>query len=436
MGDAIERRMAWLLERIGDRGAGLTAEGIDEHLLPRDGRDLEGLRSGFATWADRIGQPTTVLDRVVRDDRTAASIVLQGERERRWELSCRLEASEPSRVASYGLERSLPEGVEIRDATPADGAALADLYRSIPMVAGDLQVTIDIGDDYFVSTRLMPESRTLVATDQGRPIGLYTGTRFPSMLNGRECTVILGCHTRIGAGKAGGGVWSRMNRQLIDAFSDGYDAAMAFVLTGNAAASRLTTAGAWPAGPVRTVIPCDAFGHDAAGGRAPVGRPATRDDAEEIAEVLNETHAGRELFLPYTASTLAARVERAPELYGWHHVWVADGAVVGIGEHFHRRVTTSPTGARRSVRAIVFDYGYRADDAGEEAFLRLLGARSRAVAADGATDLSIFTSEPAPAYPVLSRLAESLEQYDLLVPPVAPDADAERRGVYVDQAVF
>jgi hypothetical protein len=430
-------RMDWVLERIADRGAGLTDEQLDEHLMPREGRELEGMRAAFATWADRVGAPMTVVERNLPQGADAAtgSVVLQGERDRRWELSCRLDAAEPRRIAWYNLERSLPEGVEIRVAEPGDAAALAELYRSVPMVAGDLHVSIDIGDDYFLSTRLMPESHTLIATDHGRPIGLYTGTRFPSMLNGRACKVILGCHTRIDAGKAGGGVWSRMNRQLIDHFENDYDAAMAFVLTGNTAASRLTTSGAWPAGPVRAVIPCRAFAADDP--RPSSARPATPDDAARIADVLNETHTGRELFLPYTAASITERVERAPDLYGWGDVWIAaDDAVVGIGTHFHHRVTTSPTDERHSTRAIVYDYGFRGGERGEAEFLALLGARARAVAAEGATHLSVFTCEPAPAYPLLADVAETLELYDLLVPPVPPDADADRRGVYVDPAVF
>jgi hypothetical protein len=440
----IQRRVDWLLARMRDRGAGLTSAEMDEHLAPRaSGPDLEGLRSGFATWGDRVGEPMTVASLEVDDQ--VATVALIGERERRWELVCRIEEAASSRIAEYRLERALPEGVEIRDAEPADASALAELYRSVPMVAGDLHVTIDLGDDYFVSTRLMPERRTLIATDHGRAVGLYTGTRFPAMLNGRDCTVILGCHTRIDAGKAGGGVWSRMNRVLVDHFSDGdgFDAAMAFVLTGNAAASRLTTAGAWPAGPVRAVIPCDAFvgGGDGGGDQAlrSSARRATLADAAEIVEILNEAHAGRELFRPHTTASLTARLERAPDLYGWSHLWVDQaGAVIGVGGHRNVRVTTSPEGGEsRSVRAIVYDYGYRlGDESSVSAFLALLAAAARAAAADGATHLSIFTSEPAPQYGLLTELAESLEHYDLLVPPVPPDADAERRGVYVDQTVF
>ena len=438
MGNVMERRLAWVVARIADRGVDLTEEELDEHLMPREGRELEFMKSAFGTWADRVGHPMTVVARHVPAGAEAGStgvFVLEGDRQRRWELSCRLDETEPHRISWYNLERSLPDGVEIRVATAADSGALADLYRSVPMVAGDLQVTIDIGDDYFVATRLMPESRTLIATDHGRPIGLYTGTRFAAMLNGRACKVILGCHTRIDAAKAGGGVWSRMNRQLIDHFANDFDAAMAFVLTGNAAASRLTTAGAWPAGPVRAVIPCASLAEK--DGTDLEVRRATPADAARIAEILNATHEGRELFLPYTAESLTTRLERASDLYGWDGVWIAGDAVVGIGEHVHRRVTTSPRGEERSTRAIVYDYGFRVgDDGGEAAFLTLLASRSRALAARGVSHLSVFTSEPAPAYPLLAGLAESLEQYDLLVPPVPPDDAADRRGVYVDPAVF
>ena len=299
------------------------------------------------------------------------------------------------------------------------------------MVAGDLAVTIDVGDDYFVMTRLMPECRTLIATDHGQPVGLYTGTRFPTTLNSREVKVILGCHTRISAGKAGGGLWSRMNRLLVDHFAeDGFDVALVHVLTGNSAASRLSTVGAWPSGPMRAVVPCVARRD------APTAwRRATADDADEVVAILNETHTGHALFLPYTAATLRARLERAPSVYGWEDVWIGDGAILGVGRHLHRRATTSPAdGPVTSVRAVAYDYGFL--PCHESALLDLISARGDALANAGATHLGIFTCEPAAAFPVLAGLAASLESYDLLVPNADPDDHAPTRGVYVDATVF
>jgi hypothetical protein len=280
-------------------------------------------------------------------------------------------------------------------------------------------------------TRLMPESRTLIATDHGQPVGLYTGTRFPSTLNSREVTVILGCHTRIGAGKAGGGLWSRMNRLLVDHFAeDGFDVALVYVLTGNAAASRLTTVGAWPSGPVRAVVPCVAHRSAPA-----VARRATTDDADEVSSILNAMHTGHDLFLPYTEATLRARLERAPDVYDWDDIWIGDGAVLGVGRHLHRRVTKSATdGPVESVRAIAYDYGFLAGH--ESDFIDLISARGDALAAAGATHLGVFTCEPAAAFSVLTELAESLERYDLLVPNAVPDDAASARGVYVDPSVF
>src|SRR3954447_6809008 len=97
----IERRVDWLLARMRDRGAGLTPAEMGEHLAPREGGpDLEGLRSGFGTWGDRVGEPMAVASFAVEHDHVA-TVILVGERERRWELVCRIEEAAPARLVEY-----------------------------------------------------------------------------------------------------------------------------------------------------------------------------------------------------------------------------------------------------------------------------------------------------------------------------------------------
>src|SRR5207245_7688786 len=57
----------------------------------------------------------------------------------------------------------------------------------------------------------------------------------------------------------------------------------------------------------RVLLPTSSLAR--AGGAATAVRPATRDDAAEVAAILNDFHDGEEFYLPYTEETLASRFE-------------------------------------------------------------------------------------------------------------------------------
>ncbi len=424
--EVLLERGRWVIRQIEAAGAGVALDEVEANLVPFADATLEDHAAFFANRAQYAGLPF-VVDEEVIDSSGTLHCFITNERGRRWDLVIQFEAEGDRRIRNIRLERRLPDGVEVRDATPEDGAGLAALYAATPMQAGDLTVTIDPGDDYFVMTRLMEHARTLVALEHGKPIGLYTGTLFQATLRGDDVVAALGCHTRIADGKAGGGLWSIMNTRMIDGFDGNFDVPLAFVLSGNTAASRLTTAGAWPAIPVRAAIPCRPEA-------AAVGRAATPDDAGTMAEILNATHGGHDLYRNLTAEDVARRLERAPDLYGWGDVWLHDGAVVGIGRTFHKRLTESPAGTERSVRALVYDYG--ALPGSEDALTALLAARGADAAGRGATHLSVFTCEAARLYTTLVDAAAITETYDLFAPGVEADDDAATRGIFVDQIHF
>lgn len=421
-----QARVDWFLDQVTSRGGALDERTIAENVVPSDDRNLEWFRGVLEWWSGALG-PDFAVDTVDAVDDTSVRLFLTGANERRWEATITLEPDGPRRIETFRLQRRLPDGIEIRDAVPSDGPAIAPLYRATPIVAGALRVTIDPGDDYFATTRLMEESNTLVATEHDAVIGVYCGTLYAGRLNGEDVTITLGCHSRLAEGKAGGGVWSRMNNTLLDRFAGRFDVPLAFVLVGNAAASRLTSAGAWPAHPVRAVIPCDAAA-------ASHGRAATIADADVIVEILNATYVGQDLFRPYTVSSLTARLERAPDLYSWDDVWIADGAVVGIGRVLQGRITEGEDGRRDTTRALVFDHGFL--PGAEDRYRDLLAARGAAAAHAGASHLSVFTTEPSRTHPILLGLADSAEDYDVLVPGKEPADDAVTRGLYVDQIHF
>ena len=126
MAGDVQDRLAWLVAQVANRGVGLTADELEEHLVPREGRDLEQLRSGFEMWAERIGQPLEVESRASAEDGLSGVVVLAGAKDRRWEVAGMVDP-ESFRLQRYTIERCLPEGVELRVAEAEDSAALAEL---------------------------------------------------------------------------------------------------------------------------------------------------------------------------------------------------------------------------------------------------------------------------------------------------------------------
>lgn len=417
-------RGRWVIRHVATAGEDIDLAEVAANIAPNP--NVSDHVEAFAIWAERIGLPFTIDDEMI-DSAGMLHFFVTNAAGRRWDFFIEFEPDGGRRVVHLRLQRRLPDGVEIRDARPEDSGALAKLYAATPIQAGDLRVTIDAGDDYFVMTRLMGDVRTLVALEDGQPIGLYTGTLYPGSMRGHDVVIAAGCHNRIAEGKAGGGVWANMNRRMLDGFEGRFDVALAFVLTGNTAAARLTTDGAWPAVPVRAVIPCPVDAPAA-------GRPATRDDAAEIAEILNATHGRHDLYRRRTGEDIVTRLERDPSLYGWDDLWIHDGAVVGIGQHLQGRTTETTAGTESSGRALVFDCG--AASGAEDALAALLAWRGADGRRCGATHLSVFTCEASPLYPLFVRLASTTETYDLFIPGEPPDEDAAARGVYVDQIHF
>jgi hypothetical protein len=169
---------------------------------------------------------------------------------------------------------------------------------------------------------------------------------------------------------------------------------------------------------------------------SPVGRAAVPSDAERIADLLNSTHGHEEMFLPYDRDSLCARLERAPDLYSWQRVRLTDNAVVGVWPSGPQVRVVRETNGRvaESRHGLVLDYGYARG--AEQEFEQLLRFWSDWLAAHDHTHLSIFTSEPSPSYPIIAKLADQLEPFDLWTSPVSEPDAAIAHGVYADQVYF
>ena len=142
------------------------------------------------------------------------------------------------------------------------------------------------------------------------------------------------------------------------------------------------------------------------------------------------------MFVPYTAERLAARLARAPDLYGWDQVWLADGAVLGVWPAGRAlRVVTERDGVQtRSDPGLVLDYAFA--PGAEAPFEGLLRAWCGWLWARGLDRLSLFTSPRGPGADLLTALADQVEPYNMWTPGVPVPEGAERRGLYVDPIYF
>jgi hypothetical protein len=171
-------------------------------------------------------------------------------------------------------------------------------------------------------------------------------------------------------------------------------------------------------------------------GTSAAGRSATPDDVAQMVQLLNAGHRDEEMFCPYTAESLAARLQRAPAQYSWSSVKIADGAVAGVwpaGDSF-RVIVDSPEGRRVEREGYLLDHGFlRGAEAEFEALVR---AWCRELEDRGFTRLVTFTSQWSANRAVLAELGAELQPFDLFVfGPPRPDG-ADRRGVYVDLVYF
>lgn len=316
---------------------------------------------------------------------------------------------------------------EIRFATSEDNAALAAIAR-VPLELNGATVVIDRGDDFLAPFRLAEDTTVVVAEVDGRAVGMYSAALHPAPIGGIQRQMLALHQCRLLPDHQKSGLFSGMASLLMGSYRDRYQVAHTYIHPDNAAARRLTVVDPWSVRVLRAVLPCG----ELAG--TPSGRAATPDDAAIIADILNAFHGAQEMYQPFSADSFAARVERAPDLYGWGDVQLAEGAVVGTWAAGERRWVRSPAGETESARSWAIDYGCLP---GAEAELEgLLRDRCRVAAESGMTHLAVFTSEASSSRSVLEPLAAAFEPYEFRTAFLPEPAEAAVHGVHVDPIYF
>jgi hypothetical protein len=428
------RQAAWHLMAIHRRGAGNSLA------------DLTRYTSTMVERMRRIDSDEAIADNFRRDSdwlgafqgvaygpgsEIALTATVEAAKDRRWVLSMEVEAEPPHRIASMEWRRVHDFELAVREANPADAAVLADVERRCPIVAGETRLWFDRGDAYFDGVRLMEDATVGLASVDGEPAAVTCGARHTVRIGGETRTIVTVSHLRVLPEHQRKGLWGAANT-VLDKYWPTVAGSNAFIAVDNAGMQHgfRNTPDKWPT----TVLAARIATSRLAG--PPLGRPAEPDDAAAAVALLNAFHGGEEMFVPYTEETFSARLARAPDLYGWERVWLADGAIVGVWPAGRaRRAVTERDGEQSFTEpGVVLDYAFA--PGAEEVFEGLARAWCGWLAERGMNRLTLLTSPGSPGVDRIRALADETEAFSHWTPGIPPPPDAASKGLYIDPIYF
>lgn len=330
----------------------------------------------------------------------------------------------------------------IREATAADNEALLELERSSPLDLGDADLILDRSPDYFACLSLQEDARVMVAEEGGRLVGVCAAARHQVPLLGRQRALLY-----IQKGRTHPEFQrQRISTMLIWALMESwrvrgkaFDSAYWLISADNKTSLSAVERGGVPLWP-KEVHLVDVDTETGRRAEAPVVR-LEPDRAQEVVALLNRTHAGKELFAPYTEERLQARLGRIPE-YGWQNWWgiegragrlVAAAGLLDLGRWWRIRRRLKASGEETTSSAAgVFDFGYA--EGGEGQMTELLYDLLRVAASWGRDHLSICLDAEDGLYPFLPAAARaSVIMRFLAAGMPAPSAEEVGR-IYLDPA--
>ncbi len=323
----------------------------------------------------------------------------------------------------------------IREATPNDNDALLELERNSPLDLGDTILSFERAPNYFAHQEMQEHGRVLVAEEDGRLVGVVAGAWHDVVISGQRHRLLYVHQGRVLPEYRRRHVATNLVvQQIVLAEEANFEAPYWLISPENdtsLAFNRRARVESWPVDGR-----LDAFDIAAR-------REAEREvgsvgpsDLPRVVELVNETHAGREMFLPYTMASLAKRLSLSPT-YGWQHWrgYRSKGALVAVAGawDFGRslRVTEreKATGSERvALPAYVLDYGYAAG--AEEAMVEVFMALMAMVAECQRDRLSIALPMESRLFSLMAGLPHFTTLLQILTPRIpAPEL---RGSVYLD----
>ena len=307
---------------------------------------------------------------------------------------------------------------EIREATPADNDALVDLELRSPLDLGDRTVVFDRGPNFFAHQEMEEHGRVLVAEEEGEIVAVVAGAWQDVMIDGRRRRLLYVHQGRTLPERRREHVATDLViRNFLLAREEGVETPYWLISPDNStslAFNRQVQVEAWP-------VEGRVDGFDVAARRAAGNEVDTvvRDDFPRVLDLINATHSGREMFMPYTAESLQRRLQLSTSysLHHWQGYRSREGliAVAGMWDFGQSLKITerskSGDSVHVSIPAFVLDYGYV--EGAEEAMVEVFSALMEAAAQVGRNELSdspaggtpslLFDGEPAPFHNGISH---------------------------------
>ncbi|HEY1427759.1 MAG TPA: hypothetical protein VGF50_13895 [Caulobacteraceae bacterium] len=428
------RQLAWWATLQARDGDGVTAADWERYGLAilgrfRGERTAESLAEIFRSDAGRMG---AIVEFAIESASDLAIVAAaRTSKDRKFIISLTVEPDPPHRIAEFRFERRHDFKLEVREATPADALVVADIERRCPIVMGDTSVWFDRGERYFDFARLLPECTVGLASVDGVPAAVSCGAERVVRVGGELKRLYVVSHLRVLPEHQRKGLWGAANSALAK-YRDRVDGSQAYIAVDNLGMQHgfQNTPDKWDQIVQRAELDCAALAGPM------VGRPATAAEAADIAARLNECHGAEELYVPYTAESFAARVERAPDLYGWDRIWLTDRALVGVwpAGNALKSVTETRGVQTVTVPAVVMDYAFA--PGAEAEFESLLRGWCGALVAKRIDTLVIYTSPASPGAALITRLARAVGGFFTWTPGIAVPEGSGERGLYTDAAYF
>jgi hypothetical protein len=283
-------------------------------------------------------------------------------------------------VSQVADRERLANGLVVRLATWEDDERLIELFANSLERLGEWDVTVERGPNPFAQQRMQENAQVKMVVDRGVALAVSVQTGCSSYVNGEQLSIgwMGGWRVRNGFRRHG------FSNLLLS--SPGSAANVFGLLTYWYVRMENTTANNWIAKTVETFdsprsfekLTATVYHLDASTGGTPDSRvrPVKPDDLARCVELINATHAGLDLFRPYTVPFLEARMHDlfwgpkphfVPEVYGWNdmHVLEENGEIVACGGVWDRgrdsreRWKHRETGEERIVdTACLMDFGF------------------------------------------------------------------------------
>ena len=436
-------QLRWYLDSIAQPETMTAAEVISRYArLWADSAWHQGDEQGRSDWKRHWDEFGEFRVEAVEDvSPTEIAVVLAPAEGRRQRILFIVEEDPPHRIRLEKWSRVHDYDLQMIAATEAHAATLADIERRALVVLGDTTVATDRGEDYFAAARLIDDPTVFLAVVDGDPAGVSWGAQAKVLFDGEARNATYFFHLRVTPEHQGKGLWGAFDNAVWTRYWETADLYIGYWLAENTVWAHVAEQvqarpdfkrPEWIPTVYRLLLPVASM----AGPREGV-RSATPADAGRIVEILNDAHAGEELYHPYTVESLTARLERDPALYSWANLLLTDRAVLGVwpaGERIEV-VTTRAGDVARSRRGHVMDYGFLAG--GEQEFCDLLAASSADLDARGIGQLSIFTSKGARGQRELKQFKGAVEAYRFNTGITARmPATAQTNGIYTDHLYF